>query len=184
VSLAAWSYAGHVALHAARSRPDLFARILAYEPGIRTIPLEPDEQDQFCQDAQAMFGPIFAAAGGRDLEQAVRLLIDASGGPGHYDALPEEVRRVLSDNDRTIPPMLAQQEPPAMSLEDLSALPMPVTVAWGERTRPVFKLPTQAVARGLSEKRHEEVPGVGHLWPIDDAEGFAAFVERWLHGGQ
>ena len=63
VSLVGWSYAGHVALHAALQRPDHFSRLLLYEPGVRTIPLDADEHDIFTQDAEAAFGPIFEAVG-------------------------------------------------------------------------------------------------------------------------
>lgn len=180
VALVAWSYAGHVALEAAASRPDLFRRILAYEPGVRSIPLPPDDLARFGEDAHAMFGPIFAAAGQGDWEQAVRLLIDASGGPGHFDAEPAERRRVKLENAHTMPLLLAQEEPPAMSCETLGALPMPVTVAWGERTRPLFGIPARAVARCIGNGRAVEVPGVGHLWPDEDPQAFAAFVAHWL----
>ncbi|QFU16353.1 alpha/beta fold hydrolase [Microvirga thermotolerans] len=180
VDVVAWSYAGHVALEAALSRPDLFRRILAYEPGVRTIPLPPEELARFGEDAQAMFGPIFEAVSQGALEESVRRLIDASGGPGHFDARPEKRRRILLENAHTMPLLLAQEEPPATACEALRGLPMPVTVAWGERTRPVFKVPAQAVARCIGKGRGIEVPGVGHLWPDDDPQAFSAFVEGWL----
>ncbi|MCB8820629.1 alpha/beta fold hydrolase [Microvirga rosea] len=180
VNLVAWSYAGHVALHAATQRPELFSRILAYEPGVRTLPLGPDEAALVGQDAQAAFGPIFAAVGEGRLEDAVRLLIDASGGAGHFDAEPADSRRIKLENLHTMPLLLSQEEPPAMSCEDLKRLPVPVSVAWGEKTRPLFKFPSEAVARCVAHGAHREVPGVGHLWPDEDPPGFSAFVESWL----
>lgn len=180
VALVAWSYAGYVALEAAARRPDLFRRILAYEPGVRSIPLPPEDLARFGEDAQTMFEPIFAAAGQGDWEQAVRLLIDASGGAGHFDAEPAERQRVKLENAHTMPLLLAQEEPPPMSCETLAALPMPITVAWGERTRPLFGIPARAVARCIRNGRAVEVPGVGHLWPDEDPPAFAAFVVDWL----
>lgn len=182
VDLVAWSYAGHVALEAALSRPGLFRRILAYEPGIRTIPLPPEDLACFRDDAQSTFGPIFESVAQGEREEAVRRLIDSSGGPGHFDAAPAERRMVMLENAHTMPLILNQEEPPEMSCEALRGLPVPITIAWGETTRPVFKIPAQAVSRCVGTGRAVEIPNVGHLWPDDNPPAFAAFVERWLDG--
>ena len=60
---------------------------------------------------------------------------------------------------------------------------MPVSIAWGAQTRPIYKIPSQAAARALNKAPHQEVAGVGHLWPDHDPEGFVALVSDWL-GGQ
>jgi pimeloyl-ACP methyl ester carboxylesterase len=181
VSLVAWSYAGHVALHAALQRPDLFSRLLLYEHGVRTIPLDANEQHAFTQDAEAAFGPIIEAVGQGNLKRATRLLIDASGGSGYFDALPPERRAVYLDNAHTMPLLLAQEPPPFTTCEALGRLSMPVAVLWGEHSRPISKVPSQAVARCIRPARHGEVPGVEHLWPEENPNAFCACVARWLH---
>ena len=112
VHVVSWSYAGHVALHAALQRPDLLGSLFLFEPGVRTLALAAGEHDAVVADAQAMFGPIFEAVGRGDLEQATRLLIDASGGPGYFDAQAPQQRAVYRENAHTMPLLLAQEPPP------------------------------------------------------------------------
>jgi pimeloyl-ACP methyl ester carboxylesterase len=180
IHVVAWSYAGHVALHAALQRPDLFESLFLFEPGVRTLALKAGERDAVVADAQGMFGPIFEAVGRGDLEQATRLLIDASGGPGYFDAQAPQRRAVHRENAHTMPLLLTQEPPPVSSGEALGTLRIPVSILWGERSRPASKVPSQAVARCLPSGHHSEVPGVGHLWPEEDPEGFCDAVAGWL----
>lgn len=180
VRLVAWSYAGHVALEGARRRPDLFAALTLYEPGVRTFPLDEDEARLVAQDAGAMFGPIVEAVARGDMGGAARLLLEASGEPGDYDRLPSRRRAVYDDNAPTMAALLSQTPPPAMTAGDLAALPMPAHVLWGERSRPAARLPACAVARAIPRGRHGEVPGVGHLWPEEAPDAFVgAVVDRF-----
>lgn len=181
-AVVAWSYAGHAALLAALARPDLFARMLVYEPGVPSWVTAEEELEVFGRDAGAMFGPVFEAAGRGDREEAMRRLIDASGGPGHFDRQPEECRAIQRDNAHSLPPLLAQEPPPSITCAELASLRVPVTILWGERSRPVFTVPSQAAARCIGGNGHRPIPGAGHLWPDQDPEGFAAVVEAWLDG--
>ncbi|MCB8823203.1 alpha/beta fold hydrolase [Microvirga rosea] len=180
VALVAWSYAGHVALQAASRRPELFNRIFIYEPGVPSYTTDSDELAAFGRDAEAMFGPIFQAVGRGDTREAVRLLIDGSGGEGYFEKQTVECRQIELDSAHTMPLLLAQAAPPYLSCDDLSSLQMPVSIAWGEATRPIFKITSRAAARCLSKSRHMEVPGVGHLWPDQDPKGFSELVGKWL----
>ncbi|HZH26257.1 MAG TPA: alpha/beta hydrolase [Azospirillaceae bacterium] len=176
VRLVAWSYAGHAAFHAALREPDLFTRVIVYEPGVPTYVTDPDELAAFGQDAQAMFGPIFEAAGRGDRIEAVRRLIDGSGGPGYFDDQPSMSRDIILDNAHSMPRLLAQEPPPQIGADDLGTLAAPVSIVWGSRTRPVFAIPSRAAARCIRSARHVEVPGVGHLWPDEDPSGFAEMI--------
>ena len=79
-----------------------------------------------------------------------------------------------------MPLLLAQELPPLTTCEALGRLPMPVAVLWGEHSRPISKVPSQAVAQCLRHAHHGEVPSVGHLWPEENPDAFCAYVARWL----
>jgi pimeloyl-ACP methyl ester carboxylesterase len=183
VRVVAWSYAGHVVLDAALREPDLFSGLLLYEPGVRTIPLEEPEESSVAQDAQAAFGPIFEAVGSGNHTEAVRKLIEVSGGNGYFDAQPPQQQAIHLENAHTMPHLLAQAPPPEVTHKALAALPMLVSIAWGAKTRPLFKVPSQALARCIPQGHHREVRGVGHLWPEADPVAFMALVEEWLQTG-
>jgi pimeloyl-ACP methyl ester carboxylesterase len=138
--LAAWSYAGHVALTVAARRPDLVASVFLYEPGVPVYVTDPAELEVWSTDAEAMFGPIVDALEAGDTLLAMRCLLDAAGQrEGVFDRLPEAGRRMHADNARTLKLQLDQAPPPPLSPQDLAALPMPVTVLWGGASRPVFR---------------------------------------------
>ncbi|WP_293215740.1 alpha/beta hydrolase [Parvibaculum sp.] len=181
VALVAWSYAGHAAFHAIRERPELFSRALIYEPGVPSYVRDEAALARFGEDAQAMFGPIFEAAGRGDMEEAVRRLIDGSGGrAGYFEAQEERRREIELDNMHTMPLLLAQEAPPEIGADDLAALRFPVTVMWGGATRPVFSIPSRAAAEAIGGSAHREIAGTGHLWPDEEPEAFVKAVREWL----
>lgn len=185
VHLVAWSYAGHIALDAALKQPELFRSLFIYEPGVPTYVTDPAELEAFGADANAMFGPVFAAVqGDGDNAEGVRRLIDGSGQrKGCFDAQPQDRQDLQMQNARTMPLQLAQSAPPVITCEQLGSLSMPVCIAQGELTRPLFAIVSRAAARCIPGCRHLVVPGVGHMWPDEDPAGFtAAVLDFYLKG--
>lgn len=178
VYLVAWSYSGHVAFQAALQRPDLFRRVMVYEPGVPSYVTDPEDLTAFGRDAQAIYGPIAAAASNGNLEEAARLMIDGSGGDGYLDRQSPEYRVIVRDNLHSLPRLMAQTPPPKITCEDLATLKMPVSIVHGSLTRPVFAIPSRAAARCIRHARHVEVSGVGHLWPQESSHDFSTLVEE------
>jgi pimeloyl-ACP methyl ester carboxylesterase len=178
LSLVAWSFGSHVAFAAAMDRPRLFRRILVYEPGFSTYVEDEDELEAFRADAKAAFAPVSAAVERGDLDAALREMIDVSGGTGFFDRQPERDRALQRAGRSVIPRLLSQTRPADVRCADLAALPMPVTVAWGARSRPLFEIPSRAAARCTG--RGCRVPDRDHMWPATHPESFAAFVEERL----
>lgn len=177
VHLVAWSYAAHAALTLAVERPALLRSVFAYEPGFPSFLTSPDDQRAFADDAQALFGPVGAALAAGDLEAALRRLVDGSADrPGHFDGQHPDTQRVERENAHTLPLLMQQTPPPPLSAAQLAAIRVPVCVAVGARSRPVYAVVARAAQAALP--RHAlTVPGAGHLWP-DEAP--AAFCEAVL----
>lgn len=181
VHLAAWSYAGQVALTAAARRPELVASIFLYEPGVPVYVADPAELQAWEADAEAAFGPIVDALEAGDTSLAMRHLLDAAGQrEAVYESLPEASRRMHDDNARTLKLQFDQAPPPPLSPADLAALPMPVSVLWGSASRPVFRTVAQAVAHAIPHRPHVEVAGAGHLWPAEEPAAFVAALRAFL----
>jgi len=182
VHLIAWSYSGHIALTVALRYPELIKSAFIYEPGVPTYVTDPAEAGAFAADANAMFGPVFEAVqGAGDNGEGVRRLIDGSGQrSGYFDSQPGERQELQMDNARTMPLLLAQSTPPIITCDDLRALRVPVCVAYGELTRPVFGVVSRAAARCIQGGRHRVIPSANHMWPDEDAAGFSAAVLDFL----
>ncbi|WP_437972040.1 alpha/beta hydrolase [Sorangium sp. So ce260] len=174
--LVAWSYAGHVVLSAALSHPELIRSAFIYEPGVPSYVTDPAELQALGDDMNAMFGPVFGAVQRGELQEAVRVLIDGSGQrEGYFAAQPAERQAVYLDNARTIPPLLSQPQPPHITCGDLASLKVPVTIAYGELSRPVFSVVSRAAARCIPGQ-HLVIRGATHMWPEEDAAAFCAAV--------
>ena len=181
VHVVAWSYGGHVALTAACARPELFASVLIYEPGVPSFVTDANELTAFSTDANAMFGPVFAAIAQRDYTLGVRLLLAGSAqAPDYFDSQPASRRAVQLDNARVLPLLLAQAAPPPITCEQLRALRGKTAVAWGECTRPLFAIVSSAAARCIGGDGHVIVPGAGHMLPEERPSDFVALVRRHL----
>jgi pimeloyl-ACP methyl ester carboxylesterase len=183
INLVAWSYAGQAAMQAAIMRPELFNRVLVYEPGVPSYVSDPAARAAFSRDVEAMFKPIFNSMNVGDVQGAIRHLIDGSGGEeGYFDRQSPDRQQIELENAPSMARLLAQIPPPQISCEMLEALQVPVSIIWGAKTRPLFKIPSMAAAACISSGRHREIPAAGHLWPDEAPLDFAHLIETWLDG--
>lgn len=177
----AWSYGAHVALTAASEEPGLLRSVLVYEPGFPTYVTDARDLAEFAADAERMFGPVLAAVEHGDNAGAVRALLDGSADSSSYfDSQPIERRRVQLDSARALPLLLRQRTVPPLTCDQLRHLGMPVAVAWGERTRPLFAVVSRAAATCIPGRAHTTVPGAAHLWPEERPHELVALVQRFL----
>ena len=177
----AWSYGAHVALAAAVERPRLMRSLFVYEPGFPTWLSDAGELREYSADAERMFGPASAAVQRGDNEAAVRALIDGSScSGGYFDSQPEDRRRIQLDNARVMPKLFSQSSPVSISCEQLRALEVPTAVAWGARTRALFRVVSTAAAACVRGPHAGAVASATHMWPEEDPEGFCRLPVRFL----
>ncbi|WP_316898657.1 alpha/beta hydrolase [Pseudodesulfovibrio indicus] len=182
VHLVAWSYGADVALNALVRHHGKIASVMVYEPGYPGC-LTEEEMRDFGKDAGAMFGPVFTLAEDGELHAAVEALVDGSGNRlGYFASQPETARAQQLDNAHTLPRQLHQQETPDLDAGHLSKVEVPVTVAWGESSRPLFRIVSQAVARTVANGRAVPVHGATHMLPVEDPRRFADLVRDHLGG--
>ena len=180
VFLVAWSYAGHAALRAAQLRPELFRAMFIYETGFQTFMTDPAEIAAFKADLDQMLGPVFAAVNAGDNHGAARLLINASAQDDYYfESRTELQMQIEFDNAHMLPRLMSQTPPPRITADDLMAIEVSITLACGAKTRPAYKLVSEAAMRHLPGQ-HFMIPGVNHYWPDAEPSAFTEFVGDWL----
>jgi pimeloyl-ACP methyl ester carboxylesterase len=181
VDVVAWSYSVHPVLLAALRSPHSFARLFLYEPGLPTYLADDADRAAFEADASAAFGPIGEALQREGPAAAVAALIDSSGGEGAFAALPAARRQMYLDSASMMPLLMGGGQPPApIAAADLSNMSIPATVAMGARTRPVFAVPSRALAASLPHARLVVVEGADHMLPETNPARFAEIVAEWL----
>lgn len=184
VHLVAWSYSAHAALYLACHRPHLIRSVFVYEPGFPTYVTDAQALAAFGEDAALMYGPLGAAVHSGDLEGAVELLMDASGQrPGYFRDQPAHRRQIQRDNAHTLPLLMTQAPPPAITAEQLRSVRVPVCVAQGAQTRPVFAVVAHAAAQAMPQARHLVVENAHHMWPDEQPAAFCDALESFWNGG-
>lgn len=180
VHLVGWSYGSDIALSAVIKAPALFRSLFLYEPGFPGY-CNPAQLEVFAADAGAMFGPIFAAVSRNDLEEGVRLLIDGSGGRhGYYASQHPEIQNQQLENAHTLKLQLAQAQPPEITVADLNRIAIPAMVAYGENTRALFRVVTQAAQAAIPGCQAEVIKDATHMLPMEDPERFSQLVGNFL----
>lgn len=181
VALAGWSYASHVVLSALLARPGRIERAFLYEPGLYSYLTTPEEFAAFGEDAQHAFGPIGEALQTGGPDKAVEALFDSSGGPDCFARLDPARRARYLLSARMMPLLMGGGRPPAnITAGDLARVRVPTTVAYGQATRPLFKIASKAVARAIPAARTLPVADAGHMLPEIDPVRFAALLDGWL----
>ena len=180
VHLVAWSYSAHAALTLAVEQPALLRSVWVYEPGMPTYLESEDQLQAFSVDVQALFAPVMAAVQAGDLDTALVSLIDGSAGcAGYFERQSAPVQQIERDNAHTLPLLLQQTPPPALTVEQLKAIRVPTCIAVGEATRPAYGVVSRAAQVALPENSLT-VRGAGHMWPVDAPQAFCDAVVAFL----
>jgi len=166
VHLVGNSYGGGIVVLTALDHPELVKSAVIGEPGSLFPDLISDQPEgKVVLAERAVAGrEMREAARAGDMDRAAELLGDSiSGEAGAFRKFPEERRRRVLENARTMGPMLAQRPPPTISCAAIGAARVPVLVVRGERTIPFYAMTTDAFFRCLPPGNREAViPNAGH----------------------
>jgi pimeloyl-ACP methyl ester carboxylesterase len=179
--LLANSDGGEVALKLALRRPDLVASLCLHEPSLYGILPDDPATGAAAADMTARLDRIAAEVERGDDEAAARMLIDGvAGGPGTWEALPEQSRRTFIHN---APTWLDTARDPSYGVVDadlLPALPMPVLVTCGARSHPADAAVVARLAGAIPHASRHTFADAGHIPHRTHPEEFARVVGHFL----
>ncbi len=182
VHLVGTSYGAYTALALAIERPHMVRSLVLAEPPVHQwvtgTARGTELYDKFMTTVHKPAGKAFAA--GQD-EAAMRIFIDAFDGPGTFDALPAQRRRIVMDNARFFKMLTASSNPfPALPKDRVRALRMPVLIVRGADTDDLHRLDTEELASLLPKARRVTIPQAGHGSPRQNPAAFNAAVLEFL----
>jgi pimeloyl-ACP methyl ester carboxylesterase len=180
------SYGAYTALALAARRPEQVRALVLVEPPLmrlantsaegrairsefdRHIRLPARRAFEAGDDARAVWLLTEGILGGTDLGQ------QSGAAMGRRLENAESLRRVTLSSD----------EFPALDMDRLAALDMPVLLLSGERTPPIHDVVFRALAQALPRAESLKVPGAGHGVARDQPAAFNALVLEFLkrHG--
>lgn len=183
VSIVAWSYSCHVALLAALQTPELFEAIYLYDCIVPSYGLENDTEASkaFSKDLNKMMSPVIKALRTQNNENIVNAFVLACSKQNL--ALSDQcssLQAIKRTNAHTVSRLLIQTEPRPITPEMLKKLAVPCGIYWGENSRDIFKLASQALYQHLPEKMRLNnsgvIPNMDHLLPEEAPNLFIQHV--------
>lgn len=164
VILIGHSFGGAVALHMARSQPELFKAVLLFEPVafhlLKTAdPVLYQQVQHLSQHMQSV-----------SAEQATELFIDYWQGAGYFRQLPAVMQQKLSAQvEKVAADFEALNAEPATLAQYSEAIVCPVLLLSGEQSQLSAQRLASILAEALPAAEFRQVK-TGHMGPVTDAE--------------
>jgi pimeloyl-ACP methyl ester carboxylesterase len=180
--LVANSDGSEIALKLAVQRPDLVASLCVHEPSLYGVrPHDPRVEDAV-QDLKARLDRVIAELERGNNEAAARLLVDdpAVGGPGAWDALPEQARRTFIHNAPTWLDVAHDPTYGIFDLDQLAGITQPVMLTIGGNSDPSAAAVDACLSAALPHARRHTYADAGHLPHRTHAYEFARAVAGFL----
>lgn len=158
------SYGAFTALALACRRPESVRALVLVEPPLMRLADRTAEgrvvRAAFDREIRL---PARAAFLRGDDEQAVWLLTEGILGRAQCDGLPREAMTRRLENTESLRRLtLSSDEFPALPMDRLAALPVPILLLSGARTPPVHDVVFRALAAALPQAESRKVHGAGH----------------------
>ena len=193
VHLVGHSYGAFVSMILAMRRPDLICRLVLAEPPVITLfvsnPPRPHEllglflthprlAAAILKFGATAIAPARAALQKGDRETAFQITGRAVLGPEAVRRLSPE--RLQQARDNLIPAELLGSGFPHLDPKQVRRLRPPVLFVNGTRTRPLFRLLTDALHEMIPGATRAKIPHASHLMHEDNAAAFSAAVLSFL----
>lgn len=198
VDLVGHSYGGFVTAYLAADHPDLVRSLVLVEPAISTLLVA--NQKSATQLLTLLFkSPSVALAARRfqgrslvpslkaleagDLEKAVELNVDGvQDWPGAYTKMPEETRRMMLDNARTIAEL--KTEFPRFTAEEARKISARTLILNGESSSLWLRKIGELLAGAVPKAKAVRVPRARHFPHMENPEFFNEKVLTFLEGAR
>jgi pimeloyl-ACP methyl ester carboxylesterase len=124
-----------------------------------------------------------------DDEGAMRIFINRFDGPGAFDSLPAERRRIVMQNARFFKAVSISSDPfPNLSREKVGRLTMPVLLVRGANTKELDIMVSEELARVITNAEKAIISRAGHGSPRQNPTEFNAvaldFLKRHKKGNR
>jgi pimeloyl-ACP methyl ester carboxylesterase len=167
VHLVGHSYGGAVALHIARTRPELLRSLTLVEPSAFHLLRGGDEVDRAALreiSEVAAYAKAMLASG--DYLRALGRFVDYWSGPGSWAAMPGDKREQLAPQLHKIAlDFHALLNEPA-DLEHVRGIELPTLVLQGGLTTPPARCVCRRLREALPAAQFHVVQGAGHMLPV------------------
>lgn len=178
------SYGAYTALALALRWPEKVRALALTEPPVLPfadrVPGGREARELFERDVLRPADAAFAAG---EIDRAIDILTGGINGRDSKEAMSEAGLAGRRRNAQAMRALALSSEPyPALDVEALAALQIPTLLLRGERTQPIHRAVSSALAALMPHASMLEVPAAGHGVHRDNPALFNAVVLRFLAG--
>lgn len=175
------SIGGSIALRLGGRRPEVFRCICAHEPPALEV-LRGDPETEALPDDQVMkLGAVERRLAAGDMEGGAKLFFETIAfGPGAWEQLPEESRRIFATNAPTFLAEIRDPEQLRIDLESLSGFPHPTLLTNGDNSRPEFPAVVAKLAETIPGAERRTLVGAGHVPHLSHPTDYAGLTLEFL----
>lgn len=177
VHLVGHSYGGAVALHIARTRPELLKSLTLVEPSAFHLLRNGDETDAAAlREITGVAARARAALAAGDYGGGFGRFVDYWSGPGSWDGMPPEKRAAFAPQlAKVVLDFHALLSEPA-ELEDVTEITAPTLLVQGGCTMLPSRCVCQRLRMALPDARFRVVRGAGHMLPLTHRDAVNALI--------
>jgi pimeloyl-ACP methyl ester carboxylesterase len=175
------SFGGSIVLRLAAERPDLFRSMVVHDPPL--LGLLPDEEDGLTalQAMRARIAAVVERLEAGDMEEGVRQFVETIAfGPGAWEQVPPEVRRLVIFNAPTFLDEMRDPEALSIDLSPLRDFPHPALLTLGEGSPPFIPPIVGSLAEAIPLAERKIFAGVGHEPEQTHPEAYCAAVTEFI----
>lgn len=182
VHLVGHSYGCNIVLLAALAERIPLCSLVLFEPTLVALLRQSGDLEAYSEIER--FVDAYRRAHEAGDRRAVGTVIDLWGGPGSFDAMPENARNAIA---AWVPRNLRHWTPafqPGPAFERLHSIRLPTTVVVSERAHPAAKLIAQRLQERLTHCRIAEIAGANHFMIFTHPTETARIIRESCHGGE
>ena len=179
-ALVGHSFGGAVALKAAIMYPERVRAVVVYEPVLFSPLVRHQQSAPVTTEFVALAEETIHAVATGDLAGAAARFVDYWGGPGTWDATPDERRGAILEGTRQLPAewQCSLGEPDILA--DVATLAVPTLYLTGTTSPDPARAVANLLAPALARGEWQELDGVGHMGPVTHPDRVNAAIERFL----
>jgi pimeloyl-ACP methyl ester carboxylesterase len=175
------SIGGSIALRLGGRRPDVFLSVCAHEPPSLDVLRGDPKTEALADDQVTKLAAVERRLAAGDMEEGARLFFETIAlGPGAWEQLPKQSRRMYVINAPTFLAEMRDPEQLRLDLEGLARFPHPTLLTNGDNSRPEFAAVVATLARAMPRAKRKTIIGAGHVPHVTHPTDYARITLEFL----